>query len=122
MSIDARKLRFLLTPYVHLWDSLVVYEETQGVLYSSDLVGQPEDGPPTTGRDLSDRIVQSLRQGGLMPSMRHLHSALDKLEPLLSGQSGLKTVACHHGSVLTGDLKPYFKALREYDVTAAALG
>ena len=46
MSIDARKLRFLLTPYVHLWDSLVVYEETQGVLYSSDLVGQPEDGPP----------------------------------------------------------------------------
>ena len=46
MSIDARKLRFLLTPYVHLWDSLVVYEETQGVLYSSDLVAHPADGPP----------------------------------------------------------------------------
>lgn len=121
ISIGARKLRFLLVPYVHLWDSLVVYEETQGVLYSSDLFGQPGDGPPTTERDLSDRMVESLRQGGLMPSMRHLHSALDKLEPLLSGPSGLKTVACHHGSVLTGDLKPYFKALRENDVTAAAL-
>ena len=121
MSIGARKLRFLLTPYVHLWDSLVVYEETQGVLYSSDLFGQPGDGPPTTDRDLSDRMVESLRQGGLMPSMRHLHSALDKLEPLLDGPSGLKTVACHHGSVLTGDLSPYFKALRENDVTAATL-
>lgn len=121
MSIGARKLRFLLTPYVHLWDSLVVYEETQGVLYSSDLFGQPGDGPPTTDRDLSERMVESLRQGGLMPSMRHLHSALDKLEPLLDGPSGLKTVACHHGSVLTGDLSPYFKALRENDVTAASL-
>ena len=121
LSIGARKLRFLLTPYVHLWDSLVVYEETQGVLYSSDLFGQPGDGPPATERDLSERMVESLRQGGLMPSMRHLHSALDKLEPLLDGQSGIKIVACHHGSVLTGDLTPYFKALRENDVTAAAL-
>ena len=121
LSIGARKLRFLLTPYVHLWDSLVVFEETQGVLYSSDLFGQPGEGPPTTDRDLSDQMVESLRQGGVMPSMRHLHSALDKLEPLLSGQSAIKTVACHHGSVLTGDLRPYFKALRENDVTAAAL-
>ena len=121
LSIGARKLRFVLTPYVHLWDSLVVFEETQGVLYSSDLFGQPGEGPPTTDRDLSDQMVESLRQGGVMPSMRHLHSALDKLEPLLGGQSGIKTVACHHGSVLTGDLRPYFKALRENDVTAAAL-
>ena len=41
LSIGARKLRFLLTPYVHLWDSLLIYEETQRVLYSSDLFGQP---------------------------------------------------------------------------------
>ena len=121
MSIGARKLRFLLTPYVHLWDSLLIYEETQRVLYSSDLFGQPGDGPPTTDRDLSEEIVESLCRGGLMPSMRHLHSALDKLEPLLGGPSGLKTAACHHGSVLTGDLNPYFKALRENDVTAAVL-
>ena len=59
------------------------------------------------------------RLGGLMPSMRHLHSALDNLEPLLSETPGIKTVACHHRSLLTGGLSPYFKALRENDVTAA---
>ncbi len=121
LSIGSRRLRFILTPYVHLWDSLVVYEETQGVLYSSDLFMQPGEGPPTTDQDLSDQMVESYRLGGLMPSMRHLHSALDKLEPLLCETPGIKTVACHHGSVLTGGLTPYFKALRENDVTAAAL-
>ena len=121
LSIGDRRLRFILTPYVHLWDSLVVYEETQGVLYSSDLFMQPGEGPATTDQDLSDQMVESYRLGGLMPSMRHLHSALDKLEPLLSETPGIKTVACHHGSVLTGGLMPYFKALRENDVTAAAL-
>ena len=121
LCIGSRRLRFILTPYVHLWDSLVVYEETQGVLYSSDLFMQPGEGPPTTDQDLSDQMVESYRLGGLMPSMRHLHSALDKLEPLLSETPGIKTIACHHGSVLTGSLTPYFKALRENDVTAAAL-
>jgi len=121
LSIGSRRLRFILTPYVHLWDSLVVYEETQGVLFSSDLFMQPGEGPATTDRDLSDQMVESYRLGGLMPSMRHLHSALDKLEPLLIETPGIKTVACHHGSVLTGGLTPYLKALRENDVTAAAL-
>ncbi len=121
LSIGYRKLRFILTPYVHLWDSLVVFEETQGVLYSSDLFGQPGEGPPVTDQDLSDQMVESYRRGGLMPSMRHLHSALDKLDPLMSGAPRIQTVACHHGSVLTGDLSPYFRALRENDVTAAAL-
>ena len=70
---------------------------------------------------VADQMVESYRLGGIMPSMRHLHSALDKLEPLLTETPGIKTVACHHGSVLTGGLAPYIKALRENDVTAAAL-
>lgn len=121
LSIGSRKLRFILTPYVHLWDSLVIFEETQGVLYSSDLFGQPGEGPAATDQDLSDQMVESYRRNGLMPSMKHLHSALDKLDPLMTGTPRIQTVACHHGSVLTGDLSPYFRALRENDVTAAAL-
>jgi len=125
LCIGSRRLRFILTPYVHLWDSLVVFEETQGVLYSSDLFGQPGDGPAATDHDLSDLMVESYRLNGLMPSMRHLHSALDKLDPFMSeamnGALAIQTVACHHGSVLTGDLSPYFRALRENDVTAGAL-
>jgi len=121
LSIGQRRLRFVLTPYVHQWDSLVVFEETQGVLYSSDLFMQPGQGPPMTDQDLSGQMVEQYRRSGLMPSMRHLHSALDKLEPLMETPPGIRTIACHHGSVLTGDPRPYFKAIRENDVTAAAL-
>ena len=121
LSIGRRRLRFILTPYVHQWDSLVVYEETQAVLYSSDLFMQSGEGPAVTDRDLSEQMVESYRRSGLMPSMKHIHSALDKIEPLLGEDPGIKTVACHHGSVLTGDLSPYFKALRDNDVTATGL-
>ncbi len=121
LAIGRNRLRFILTPYVHQWDSLVVFEETQGILYSSDLFMQSGEGPAATDRDLSDQMVETYRRSGLMPSMKHLHSALNKLEPLLDGEPGIKTIACHHGSVLTGDPRPYFNALRENDITAAAL-
>jgi flavorubredoxin len=115
LSTGLRKLRFLLTPYVHAWDSLLVFEETQGTLFSSDLFIQPGRGKAVTDQDLSEQMVELYRRNGLMPSMKHLHSALDKLEPL-----DIRTIACHHGSVLTGNLRPYFKAIREKDVTGLA--
>ena len=62
-------------------------------------------------------MVELYRRVGVMPSMKHLHSALDKLEAL-----DIKTIACHHGSVLTGNLSPYFKAIREEDVTSMEYG
>ena len=115
LSIGARKLHFILTPYVHAWDSLLVYEETQSVLYSSDLFIQSGNDKPLTDEDLSERMVELYRRAGVMPSMKHIHSALDKMEGL-----DIRTIACHHGSVLTGDLSPYFGILREQDVTALA--
>ena len=115
LAIGSRKLRFVLTPYVHAWDSLLVYEETQKVLYSSDLFIQPGEGKAVTDQDLSELMVESYRGSGVMPSMKHIHSALDKLDPL-----DITTIACHHGSVLTGNLTPYFQALRDEDVTGLA--
>ncbi len=115
LSIGTRKLHFILTPYVHAWDSLLVYEETQSVLYSSDLFIQSGNDKPVTDEDLSERMVELYRRAGVMPSMKHIHSALDKMEGL-----DIRTIACHHGSVLTGDLSPYFGILREQDVTALA--
>jgi flavorubredoxin len=73
---------------------------------------QGGNGPAMTDRDVSQEMVETYRRSGIMPSMRHLHAALDKLEPL-----PVRTIACHHGSVLTGNLQPYFKALRDNDVT-----
>ncbi|MFQ6028448.1 MAG: FprA family A-type flavoprotein [Dehalococcoidia bacterium] len=115
LSLGNKTLRFVLTPYVHTWDSLLVFEDTQGTLFSSDLFIQPGLGKAVTDRDLSEQMVELYRRGGLMPSMKHLHRALYKLEPL-----DIKTIACHHGSVLNGNLHPYFQALWDQDVTGLA--
>ena len=82
------------------------------MLYSSDLFIQPGDGPAMTDRDLSDVMVEFYKRSGVMPSMRHIHRALNKVGPL-----PVETIACHHGTVLTGDLSPYFQALWSHDVT-----
>ena len=115
LAIGRRTLKFVLAPYVHAWDSLLVLEETQKVLYSSDLFIQPGHGKAVTDQDLSDQMVEGYRRSGVMPSTKHIHAALDKIDP-----ADLTTIACHHGSVLTGNLTPYFQALRDQDVTGFA--
>ena len=44
--------------------------------------------------------------------MAHIRAALEKMKDL-----EIKTIACHHGSVLTGDLEPYYRAIWEQDFT-----
>lgn len=108
----SKKLRFFLTPYVHTWDSLLAVEETLGTLFSSDLFIQPGHGKAITDEDLSEQMVDFYKRTGLMPSMGHIRAALDKMKDL-----EIKTIACHHGSVLTGNLEPYYRAIWEQDFT-----
>ena len=112
LATGLRKLRFFLTPYVHAWDSLLAVEETQGTFFSSDLFIQPGHGKALTDEDLSEQMVDLYRRIGLMPSMAHIRAALQKMKDL-----EIKTIACHHGSVLTGDLGPYYRAMWEQDFT-----
>jgi len=112
LATGLRKLRFFLTPYVHAWDSLLAVEETQGTFFSSDLFIQPGHGKALTDEDLSEQMVDLYKRIGLMPSMAHIRAALEKMKDL-----EIKTIACHHGSVLTGDLGPYYRAMWEQDFT-----
>ena len=114
IDLGGKRLRILLTPQVHQWDSLLAFEETTGTLFSSDLFMQPGRGPAITEDDRTEAMIAFYRESNLMPSMAHLHAALDKIEPL-----GVKRLACHHGSTVAGRVIPaYFKAIRENDVTA----
>ena len=112
LTTGSRRLRFFLTPYVHAWDSLLAVEETQGTLFSSDLFIQPGHGKASTDEDLSEQMVDFYKRIGLMPSMGHIRAAMDKMKDL-----DIKTIACHHGSVLTGNLEPYYRAVWEQDFT-----
>jgi flavorubredoxin len=111
LSLGGKSLRFVLAPWVHFWDSMLVYDETDRTLFTSDLFMQPGDREPITNEDRSSEVVDFCRFSGLLPSQKHLETALNRIEPL-----NIETIACHHGSVLTGDPKRYYRALRDNTV------
>jgi flavorubredoxin len=112
LDLGRHRLRFLITPYVHTWDSMLAYAETTRVVFTSDVFTTPGAGPAVTSRDRTDEMLALYRANGLFPSRAHLLAALDKVESLQP-----RTLACHHGSVVDGQIDRYFQALRDNDVT-----
>lgn len=112
LVIGSHRLRFLITPYVHQWDSMLAFDETTRTLFSSDVFIQPGPGPATTDADLTDSMIGQYQTIGLFPSRPHLDSALDTIEALAPA-----TLACHHGSVKSGQIPAYIRAMREADIT-----
>ncbi len=111
LDLGAHRLRFLITPYVHQWDSMLAWDETTRTLFSSDVFISPGDGPALAAGDETDAMVAAYRQVGIFPSRAHLDAALDKIEALAPA-----TLACHHGSVKASAVPAYLTTLREADV------
>ena len=112
LDLGQHRLDFLITPYVHTWDSMLAYDQTTGTVFCSDVFIQPGPGPATTDQALVEGMLEMYRRTGIFPSRPHLDSALDKIEAL-----NPRVLACHHGSVVTGQIPAYIQALRENDVT-----
>ncbi len=110
------QFRFKYRPTPHLphgWDAGVLFEETQKVLFCSDLFTHNGDVEPITESEILSRARQSLvdfQAGPLMDYMPYT----PKTRSLLEGLAALKpkTLATMHGSSYTGDCA---KALLELD-------
>lgn len=111
LELGAHRLRFLITPYVHQWDSMLAFDETSRTLFSSDVFISPGQGPALASGDESDAMIAAYREIGIFPSRAHLDSALDKIEQLSPA-----TLACHHGAVKAHAIASYLGALRQADV------
>ena len=112
LELGSHRLRFLTTPYVHQWDSMLAFDETTRTLFSSDLFMEGGAGPALTDADLTDAMLGFSSAIGIFPSRAHLDLALDKIEALRPA-----TLACHHGSVKRGHIDAYIRAMREMEVT-----
>ncbi|HXG35833.1 MAG TPA: hypothetical protein VNL15_02580, partial [Dehalococcoidia bacterium] len=112
LDLGQHRLGFLITPYVHQWDSLLAYDQSSATVFTSDVFIQPGPGPATTDGELIEEMLAVYKMVGIFPSREHLDSALNKIEALSP-----KVLACHHGSVVTGKIPAYIRALRENDVT-----
>src|SRR5581483_6896649 len=62
LELGRHTLRFLETPHVHHWDSMMVFEESTAGLFPSDLFLQLVDQQPVVTENMSDAMCEVYRQ------------------------------------------------------------
>jgi flavorubredoxin len=109
LELGRHTLRFLETPHVHHWDSMMVVEERTQSLFPADLFLQPGDQPPVVDEDLGDAMCEVYRQVGIFAHEAPVLQVVDRIEAL-----DPEWVHAMHGGTLTREALPaYVKALRE---------
>jgi flavorubredoxin len=109
LDLGRHRLRFLETPHVHHWDSMMVLDETTSSLFPADLFIQPGDQPPIVKEDLSSQMLRLYRVTGLFAHeapVRQTVSRIEKINPAW--------IHPMHGGSFARELAPRFcRALRE---------
>ncbi|MBN9512085.1 MAG: MBL fold metallo-hydrolase [Alphaproteobacteria bacterium] len=99
LELGGKKVRWLDTPHVpHNWDAGLIYEETTGTLFSSDLFTQLGPAEPTTESDIVAPAIAVSDRLPFMPPTPMTEATMRRL-------AGLKpsTIALMHGPTFKGD-------------------
>jgi len=73
IDLGRNKIQVLLTPHIpHGSESMLFFELTNGILFSSDLGAQPGINIPVTTENLSDRILKFQEATGLFHTEKTL--------------------------------------------------
>ena len=110
LDLGAKKVRWLDTPHVpHNWDAGVIYEETTGTLFSSDLFTQMGPAAPTTEADIVEPAIATEKNVPFMP-------VTPLTAPTLRRLAALKptTIALMHGPTFKGNGAAALTALADY--------
>lgn len=111
LSLGRHTLRFLETPHVHHWDSMMVIEETTRSLFPSDLFLQPGEQPPVVSEDLADAMCEAYRLAGIFAHEDPVRQVVERIAEL-----DVEWVHAMHGGTLTRAALPaYVAALREQE-------
>jgi len=99
LDLGGRRVRRLDTPHVpHCWDAGLLFEETTGTLFTSDLLTHVGNPPALTNGDILGPAVDAERRFGytaLTPATGTTIRRLAALQP--------RTLAVMHGSSFSGD-------------------
>jgi flavorubredoxin len=111
LNLGRHTLRFLETPHVHHWDSMMVFEESTQSLFPADLYLQPGDQPPVVTENLSQAMLEVYRGVGIFAHEDPVRAVVSRLEALDPAW-----VHAMHGGTLTREAVPAFnRALREHE-------
>jgi flavorubredoxin len=109
LSTGRRKFRFIMTPHVHHWDSMMMFEETTKSLFPSDLFIQPGNNKPVMSDDLSESMIKLYRGAGIFASEQPVRQTVERLAKL-----NPEMVYPMHGSCFDAGMFPkYADALRK---------
>jgi flavorubredoxin len=111
LDLGRHTLRFLETPHVHHWDSMMVFEESTQSLFPADLYLQPGDQPPVVTENLSDAMLDVYRGVGIFAHEDPVRAVVDRIERL----DPAWVHAMHGGTLTRGALPAYNRALREHE-------
>ena len=104
-STGKYRFRFLATPHVpHCWEAGMLFEETAGTLFSSDLFSLWGNADPLTQSDLVGQVKEGLVVDQQGP-FAHAYAYTPLTDATLKRLAGLKpkTIAVMHGSSFSGD-------------------
>jgi flavorubredoxin len=109
LDLGEHKLRFLETPHVHHWDSMMVVEETTNSVFPSDLYLQPGEQPAVSSENLAEEMLAAYRMYGIFAHEDPVRAVVRKIEQLRPAW-----IHAMHGATITGDaLRYYTQALLE---------
>lgn len=108
IDLGRHTLRFLETPHVHHWDSMMVFEETTRSLFPADLFLQPDEQPAIVRENLGQEMCHSYRETGIFGAAAPVLTVVDRIEQLDPAW-----VHPMHGGSLSREVLPaYIHALR----------
>ena len=108
IDLGEHRLRFLETPHVHHWDSMMAYEETTASLFPADLFIQPGDQPGVVRENLGKVMCQFYKESGIFAAKGPVLGVVDRIEKLAP-----RWIHPMHGGSLPQEVVPhYFEALR----------
>src|SRR6476646_7705808 len=97
LKTGKRIFKFIMTPHVHHWDSMMVFEESTKSLFPSDLFIQPGDLPPVMNEDLTQEMLGFYREIGIFAHEEPVRTTIDRLVP-----RDPQWIHAMHGGTLTG--------------------
>jgi flavorubredoxin len=117
LKTGKKSFKFIMTPHVHHWDSMMVFEETTKSLFPSDLFIQPGNNKAVIDEDLSESMISLYRGAGIFATEEPVRQTTKRLVTLSP-----QMVFPMHGSCIDSSLfSKYTDAIMNHKFAYAGL-